>query len=240
VPDDVLVTDCLKGRYWNLMAIDRPGGYGLAHFLPGSKPDCAPKPTDVIGRPAKEVANLLKSWEPADVAMGLSCVNASLAATFKSASDASMASEGNAFDIFLPRVKNRKVGVIGHFPKLENIKQAASELLIFERLPQEGDYPDQAAEFLLPSCDVVFITGSSIMNKTVPRLLELSSQAQTFLVGPSVPLCPKLFQFGITGLSGSLIFDYEALANDIKLSAQGMFDFNRHLTHRINLLAPSP
>ena len=61
----------------------------------------------------------------------------------------------------------------------------------------EGDYPDSASESLLPECDYVFITGSSFVNKTIPRLLELSRNATTVMIGPSTPASPILFDYGV-------------------------------------------
>ena len=51
---------------------------------------------------------------------------------------------------------------------------------------EAGDYPDSACEFILPDCDVVLITGSSLVNKTLPRLLELCRNAYVVLTGPTV------------------------------------------------------
>jgi uncharacterized protein (DUF4213/DUF364 family) len=84
------------------------------------------------------------------------------------------------------------VGVIGHFPRLESLAWVAAEMFIFERIPQPGDYPDSAAEYLIPTCDVLIITGTSVINKTAPRLLELAQGLEIYLVGPSVPLCRDL------------------------------------------------
>ena len=60
---------------------------------------------------------------------------------------------------------------------------------------------------LLPQCDLVLITGSSIVNKTLPHLLELCENAYTILTGPSVPLCPDLLDLGIDRLAGMAVTD---------------------------------
>jgi uncharacterized protein (DUF4213/DUF364 family) len=41
-------------------------------------------------------------------------------------------------------------------------------------------------------------------------LIELSSKAEIYLVGPSVPLNPLLFKYDLNGLSGTIITDYPA------------------------------
>lgn len=84
---------------------------------------------------------------------------------------------------------------------------AAKQVYILERHPKPGDYPDSACEYLLPECDTVLITGSSMVNKTLPRLLELCKNAYVILTGPTVPLCPALLDFGIDRLAGMVVTD---------------------------------
>jgi len=99
-------------------------------------------------------------------------------------------------------VADKKVAVIGHFPFAQKALEAAGEYICLERNPQPGDYPDSACEYLLPECDYVFISGSAFVNKTAPRLIELSHNAHTVLVGPSVPLNPVLFDHGVDTITG--------------------------------------
>ena len=61
--------------------------------------------------------------------------------------------------------------------------------------------PDTAAEYVLPTCDYVFITGSAFVNKTMPRLLELSRGALTIIVGPSAPAATLLAEYGMNSLT---------------------------------------
>ena len=118
---------------------------------------------------------------------------------------------GSAFDYFLDRVKGLKVAVVGHFPKLESLAEETT-LTILERQPQPGDLPDPAAEYVLEDQDAVFLTGTTIINKTLPRLLELAEGKDVFLVGPSVPMFEELFKFGLASLSGTLVADPKDLA----------------------------
>ena len=91
-------------------------------------------------------------------------------------------------------VLGKRVGMIGHMIGHSNITAEllapAAKLWIMDREEKPGAYPDSAAEFFLPDCDVVIITGSAAINKTLPRLLELSRRAQVILTGPSVSCCP--------------------------------------------------
>ncbi|WP_418550405.1 Rossmann-like domain-containing protein, partial [Hungatella sp.] len=64
-------------------------------------------------------------------------------------------------------------------------------------------------EYILPDMDYIYITGFTLVNKTLPRLLELGKNARVVLVGPSVPMAPVLFEFGVRELAGTLITDTE-------------------------------
>ena len=46
--------------------------------------------------------------------------------------------------------------------------------------------------------DYVFISGSAFVNKTMPRLLALASEAHTVVLGPSAPASPAILQAGAT------------------------------------------
>lgn len=104
-------------------------------------------------------------------------------------------------------VEGKKVALIGHLKLHSEALVGAKEVYIIERDPREGDYPDSACEYILPYCDIVIITGSAAVNKTMPRLLELSEKAQTVLIGPTVPLCRELKACGIARLSGMVVTD---------------------------------
>jgi uncharacterized protein (DUF4213/DUF364 family) len=216
VPENAIVTDCAMGKYWIVLKSSH-GGIGLSHFLPQDTPSDAPSHDELIGCSLSKVASFVKSWDLRRASIGLSALTTSANAEFMAnaklmatTSDA----ENNAFDFFLDRAKKKKVTVIGHFAKLEDL-QKASNLTILERKPHPGDLPDPASEYILPEQDLVFMTGTTIINKTLPRLIELSSGKETYLVGPSVPMFPQLFKYGFHSLSGTIVSDYQKMANGI-------------------------
>ena len=85
--------------------------------------------------------------------------------------------------------------------------KGASEVYIIERDPKPGDYPDSACEYILPESDIVIMTASAAINKTLPRLLELSKNPVSIIIGPTTPLCPELKALGIDRLSGMAVRD---------------------------------
>ena len=113
------------------------------------------------------------------------------------------------------------VGIIGHMRGPKGLHEQARAVYTLERAPQEGDYPDSACDLLLPRCDLVLITGSSLVNKTLPHLLELCEQAIVILTGPSVPLCPALLDCGIDRIAGMAIADRAALRARVESGQRG-------------------
>ena len=81
-----------------------------------------------------------------------------------------------------------------------------------ERQPVANDLPDPAAEFVIPQADWVFITATSLINKTFPRLAALARDAVTVLMGPSTPWLPAFAEFGVDFVAGVLPVDIDRAA----------------------------
>ncbi|HQP30822.1 MAG TPA: DUF364 domain-containing protein [Deltaproteobacteria bacterium] len=206
IPEQSVIEDCLVGLRWILV---RSGGVGMA-LTPPEGDRRAAWSGPFTGRPTREVACLAKSWNPLEAAVGVAALNShyNAPAVFSRTWETSLDDQphGNAFEHYRDRLKNKKVAVIGHFPGLEDLASQC-ELSILERRPGLGDLPDPAAEYILPLQDAVFITATTLINKTLPRLLELSSGRFCVLVGPSTPLTPALFDFGVKALAGTVVVD---------------------------------
>lgn len=159
------------------------------------------------GQPLSEAAARAKSWNLREASFGVAALTAwySHPANVSAHGFTPMPGTLNWAEVFHPfgeAVAGKKVAVIGHFPFAMPVLEQAAEFFMFERNPKDGDYPDSAAEYLLPACDWVFVSGSAFVNKTMPRLLELAHDATTVLIGPSTPLAPVLFDAGVDVLTG--------------------------------------
>ena len=113
------------------------------------------------------------------------------------------------------------VGIVGHMRGPAGLHAQAKAVYTLEREPREGDYPDSACDYLLPRCDLVLITGSALVNKTLPHLLELCEKATVILTGPSVPLCPALLDLGIDRIAGMAITDRAVLRERVEKGQRG-------------------
>ena len=206
IPDDLVVDECLIGLRWTCV---RSLGVGLGMTPRGARAATLPG-GQIAGMPVKELAGLMASWNDLDACLGVAALNSALNTSAHMddlrADYEVEASDTNSFYYLRERVAGKKVAVVGHFPGLEFLANEC-ELSILERTPSAGDYPDPACEYLLPDQDFVFITGATLINKTLPRLLELSKDAFVALVGPSVPLSPIFFSHGVDLLGGTVVVD---------------------------------
>lgn len=223
LPDHILIEEVISGPKWTMVCA---GAYaGCAMTIPIDT--VSPIHTgDFIGMSLKEAALCAKSWNFLEASVGMAAINAYYnhvqqeERLLHAMPQIVLQSPEEAFHAHVEEMRGKKVAVIGHFPKL-NFLHEITELSILERNPQEGDYPDSACEYLLPEQDFVFITGSTLVNKTLPRLLELSKQAYTVLVGPSSPLSPVLLEHGVDELNTTMIMDSIACKEIIQNGGNG-------------------
>jgi len=181
------VTELTIGLVWTVC---KAQNLGLA-MSPGMPTRTLPWSGTLVGKTLGELAAWINDWEPYKATVGMAAINCSLN-RFELPSGITLlaaADQGNlaVFEHFLPRLKDKKVVVVGRYPGIERYAEEF-KLSILERQPVHNDYPDPACEFLLPEADWVFLTASSITNKTFPRLAELAQNATTVLMGPTVPI----------------------------------------------------
>jgi uncharacterized protein (DUF4213/DUF364 family) len=185
----------------------------------GSLPDAG----SYAGRSLKDVAALAKSWNFHEAALGLAAINAALngPATVAQAFGTPIGAmeSANCFTHLREDFRGKKVTVVGHFRDLEPLKDICT-LTILERRPQAGDLPDPACEYILRDQDIVVITAVTLINKTLPRLLQLAKNARVVLTGPTAPLTPLLYEFGVDMLAGLVVEDDAQVVRAIKEGGQ--------------------
>jgi uncharacterized protein (DUF4213/DUF364 family) len=82
---------------------------------------------------------------------------------------------------------------------------------VIEKRPFGDDFPEEASQQYIPQADVVAITGTSFINHSISGLLALCRpEALVMVLGSSTPLSPLLYDYGISFLSGSRVFDENA------------------------------
>ncbi len=198
-----VVTDTLAGQCWT--AVETEYAFGMAMTTPV---DTAPRMLEggYAGRTLVELARTAKSWNLTEAGFGLAAVNA----FYNTPQRLERLHAYEPFERYCTEgldLRGKHIGVVGHLNMPQQLRQQAASLRILERSPRPGDYPDSACDWLLPQCDVVIMTASTLVNKTLPHLLELCENAYTILAGPSCPMCPELLELGLDRIAGLVITD---------------------------------
>lgn len=154
--------------------------------------------------------HLLKS------AVGLATINAVLRDALSESTD------GNVVEA-LELTSTDTFGMVGDFaPILAEVRRQTDKIYVFEKKHQPGDgtYPSEAIPEYLPTCNVVVVTATSIINHTIDGILDCCNNArQVAIVGPSTPMCPEAFaDKNVTVLAGSVVTDAEKL---LQIVSQG-------------------
>jgi hypothetical protein len=183
--------------------------YALASYFPGmpglelfQSGDTYLK--DLIGRPVKQVIReLFDAGENLRVSTGMSCLNSALPVPED-------VFDGNAINPFFDRARRLRTCFIGHFPTADQWKEQDYPVDIIELFPQPGDIHWDQSHEALAKADLVFITGLTLVNGTFPEVIRRTPNARyRVLMGPTVPLSPVLFDYGVHLIGSVLILDVD-------------------------------
>ena len=207
---DAAVRNVLVGVHWTVVCSRRCGmAATIANHLPHGH-----APVRDVGtlhkKSAQELAEYARSDNPLEASLGVAAINSLLPV------DESQAVEINALHVLSEHGQGKKVALVGHFPFIPRLRPAVRQLWVIEQRPAEGDHPAEAAVDLIPQADVVAITSSALINHTLDELLALCSpEALVMMLGPSTPLSPLLFDYGVNILSGSIVMDENAVIRTV-------------------------
>ncbi len=202
----------LLGLNWTLC---QAGSIGIAATALGGawrSESSAP----LVGRTLAELSLWLRKWERQQASIGLAAINAAInseadmvyreGALFRGSHALS-----NALEWFVPALRGHKVAVIAE----DNPFAALDERLELTTLQSREGALHPAAEVMLGNAEWVFVNGQCVADKTLPRVLELATDAQVVLYGPQVPWLDEWRDFGIDFLLGSQIDQHTALYTTI-------------------------
>ncbi len=215
---DYSIRDVRTGSSWTAVSSNN---CGLALTFPEPYRMFVQHSGELIGKSAKEIAQFSKSWNPVEASIGVAAINSLINPVGEAI---------NALSYIEEIGKGKNIIFVGHFPHMEKIRKVAKSLKIIEKRMQIGDYPDVAAEFLIPESDIVVITGSAFVNKSYKRLLELSKNCYTILIGPSVIMSDVLFDYGVDVLAGSKILDCSRVLDAVSQGGH-LKDFSKYLKY---------
>ncbi len=164
-------------------------------------------------RTALELAQLARSENLLEASIGVAAVNSLLDVPEE------RCVELNAEAWLAEQGRGRRVAVVGSFPFISRLREKVDRLWVLERRPSEGELLAEEAANVLPQADVVAITGTALINHTLDGLLALCPEESSVMVlGPSTPLSPVLFDFGVDVISGTFVVDTDLV---LTLISQG-------------------
>ncbi len=156
----------------------------------------------LAGRSACDLAKWLQEdgWRRAGI--GMAALNSLIEV------DYSGLHEVNAKQILADRAAGKNLMIVGHFPFVEKMRSVVRNLWVMEMQPRTGDLSEEEGYRILAEADIVAITGSSLINHTFERIM-LNCKPGSFkiMLGPSTPLSPILFDYGLDVIGGALVED---------------------------------
>jgi uncharacterized protein (DUF4213/DUF364 family) len=213
------VREVCIGLHWTAVVVDTAGETrcGLAATLHGGRrhrnePD-VPQAGGLENTSANELAGWATGAMPVMASLGLAAINALLPR------QPQLWDDENASEIIARFGAGQHVAMVGRFPFAPELLPRVGKLSVLEQEPGPHDLPAEAAPEVLPTAQVVAITGMTISNHTLEGLLSLCNpHAKVILLGPSTPLSPVFFDFGVDILSGAVVTAIEPV---LRLVSQG-------------------
>jgi uncharacterized protein (DUF4213/DUF364 family) len=178
---------------------------------------------------ALELAEFAKSDNTLEASIGMATINSLIDV------DVDLCVDLNAYDVLADKGRDRNIAVVGHFPFIPKLRKVAKNLWVIEKRMRQGDLPESEASRILPQCDVVCLTGTSFINHTIEKLLGLCRDSFVVLTGPTSPLTPLLFHYGIDVICGTRVTDSQEVLKYISQAAT----FRQLHGHGVRLLTLS-
>jgi uncharacterized protein (DUF4213/DUF364 family) len=201
---DIPLRDLRVGPFWTVVWTGRGAGLAStqrdAHTPHGHS--LIRWAGDLMEHDAHELAGLLRARSPMEAALGMATVNGLL-----EVDDASL-TDRNASAEIMQRGEGKRVVIVGHFPFIPKVRRAVGHLDVLELDPGPDELPPKAAADVIPEADVVALTGTSLVNKTFDKLIQhCRPDAFVLVLGPTSPLSPVLFDYGVDLIAGTRVVD---------------------------------
>ena len=169
----------------------------------------------IAGKPVLTVMDKAESSNLVEAAGGVATINALSQIAFEAKPERYVFSDVDVLDLIQPKDKVVTVGYFG--PLIPKILRKTRDLYVLEKRKIKDKrvriIPPHEASTVLPSSDVLLISGSTLVNKTVNQILKLRGNArEVVLLGPTASMVPQpLFKKGVTAVMGVKIVDAEKM-----------------------------
>ena len=208
VPEELHVKRAVAGNFWT--AVESELGVGVSGTAKSmTRPPLARFTLE--GAPLRQVAALSKSWNFVEASIGVAALNAYYNSPEIARKNGVLFDEGDdrlndPYIVYRNFVRDKKVACIGSNSTVVEslLKDVAEVSLLGEEF---GSFPVQAADYLLPEQDLVYLPCYSEITKELPRYLSLCQNTVAVVCGPSITMSPLLFDYGAFDLAGLVITD---------------------------------
>ena len=208
VPEELHVKRAVAGNFWT--AVESELGVGVSGTAKSmTRPPMARFTLE--GAPLRQVAALSKSWNFVEASIGVAALNAYYNSPEIARKNGVLFDEGDdrlndPYIVYRNFVRDKKVACIGSNSTVVEslLKDVAEVSLLGEEM---GSFPEQAADYLLPEQDLVYLPCYSEITKELARYLSLCKDTVAVVCGPSITMSPLLFEYGAFDLAGLVITD---------------------------------
>ncbi len=192
----------------------------------------------LIGRPVREYLDDLFSGNILKKTLGIAVLNALSASCWELMPDKGyeLVVGVDAFDEVEIHSEQKAVVVGALVPIMKKLIQENVDFRVLEidtatLKPREMAYyaPADQAPAYVPDADLLVITGTTLLNDTLPGLLALSKPgAQIIVTGPTASMLPDaFFRRGVTVLGGILVTKPDELLDIISEAGSGYHFFGK-------------
>jgi uncharacterized protein (DUF4213/DUF364 family) len=214
IKEDAPVKEVRVGPFWTAVHSRR---CGLASTIFEHEHSAGLPVRDAGGltrKSALELCEYALSGSLLERSIGMAAINSLLDV------DLSLCREVNASEVLLERGRNKRVCIVGHFPFIPRLRKETKKLWALERRLQIGDLPEEEAARVIPQADLLAITGTALTNGTMDELLSFSRKdALVMVLGPTTPLSPVWFSYGVSLVSGTIVTDPPVV---LRLASEGI------------------
>jgi uncharacterized protein (DUF4213/DUF364 family) len=191
---------------------------------------------NILGKNAIEMAEeFLVSKESLKRAVGMACLKSILPLPLEF-------EEGNAIDRHHDFAREHATCFVGHFSEAQQWRSEGSPVDIVELFPRPGDIHWDNSHEVLGKAELVLMTGLALVNDTFEEVIRRTPCAKfRVIMGPTVPLCPVLFDFGVDQIGGTLIDDAALTIEYCSLGGGSIVHAPAGALRKVNLTpGPSP
>ncbi|MGC8658703.1 MAG: Rossmann-like domain-containing protein [Desulfomonilaceae bacterium] len=203
---DLPVKKVCCGAFWTMVTT---GNSGLASTyreqdLKGSDDHCmVPDSGRLTEKSAGDLVKYARSNDTVSASIGMATINSLIEV------DQNRCRDAGAYEVLAEKGRGLDVAVVGHFPFIPKLRDIARNVWVIEKQARSGDFDESEAKNILPKADVVSLTGTAFINHTIEDLLGLCKDSYVVLTGPTSPLSPVLFDFGIHAICGTKVVNVE-------------------------------